>query len=210
MTNQEKIQKRDNFVKILNQDLEKNLDFDFTRPEMITAFVDKYYNDVSFFINQDKDVVNVCAPTIKQEHSNVYIELGEITDDEYEVRVHWNSKTEAIVKKFLLRKTPDLKIEYNENGEICINNIAQSFIVSRFYEKGLWFLNYFNKTTINFVATIFVAQCMFPRIGIKNLKDYIDRLETNLWLSEETEVVKIKTDGSDDINVNVNNHTPTT
>lgn len=204
MTNQEKIQKRDNFVKILKQDLEKNLDFDFTRPEMITAFVDKYYNDVSFFINQDKYVVNVYASTIKQEHSNVYIELGKITDDEYEVKVHWNSKTEEIVKKFLLNKTPDLKIAYNENGDICINDIAQLFVISRFYEKGLWFLNYFNKTTINFAATVFIAQSMFPRIGIKNLKDYIDRLENNLWLPEETEVVKIKTDGIDDINVNIN------
>lgn len=204
MTNQEKIQKRDNFVKILNQDLEKNLDFDFTRPEMITAFVDKYYTDVSFFINQDEYVVNIYAPTIKQEHSNVYIELGEITDNEYEVKVHWDSKTEEIVKKFLLRKTPDLKIDYNDNGDICINDIAQLFVISRFYEKGLWFLNYFNKTTINFAATIFIAQSMFPRIGIKNLKDYIDRLENNLWLPEETEVVKIKTDGIDDINVNIN------
>ena len=201
MTNQEKIQKRDDFLKILNQDLEKNLDFDFTRPEMIAAFVDKYYENVDFFIREDKYVLHLSIPTIKQEHSNLYMELGEIKEDEYEVKIHWNSKTEEIVKKFILRKTSNSKIQYNDKGEICINDIPQLFIVSRFYEKGLWFLNYFNKPTFNFIITIDVAKSMFPRIGIKNLKDYIDRLETNLWLPEETEVVKIKTD---DINVNIN------
>ena len=40
---EEKTKQRDQFVKRLKQDLDKHLDFDFNRPEMITAFLDKYW-----------------------------------------------------------------------------------------------------------------------------------------------------------------------
>ena len=186
MTNKEKIEKRDNFVKLLKFDIDKHLDFDFTRPEMCTAFLDKYWEPADFFLKEDAEVSHICPKTIKEDsNAMVNISIGEIKEKEYEIVVKWETKTEVIYKKFIFSKKEDTEIEYNQDGKICVNGIEKFYIVSRFWNSNQWFLNAFNKNTANFVVSAEVAKAMFPRLGIKNLSDYIDRLEKHLWLPEE-------------------------
>ena len=119
-------------------------------------------------------------PTIKEDaNSPVSIEIGNVQDTNYELIIHWTNDTETLTRKFVSQKTPEEQITYDTDGYICSNNDKRIFIVSRFWENGLWFLNEFPFSDApKFLVDTEVAKAMFPRLGIHNLSDYIQRLET--------------------------------
>lgn len=187
MTRQESVERRDQFVKRLKQDLDKHLDFDFTRPEMVAAFLDKYWNyNPYYFIHSDVGVSHVMVPNvITNSNDPVYFEIGEIRDTNYDIIIHWKNIDEETSKTFTLPRYGNAQIDYDTEGQIWIGNQPWFFVVSRFWEFGGWFLNIFpSNVAPKFLVTNEIAKAMFPRLQIRNLSDYIQRLETRFRLPQ--------------------------
>lgn len=96
---------REEFVKKLKNDLNQNLDFDFTRPEMCAAFVIKYFDEIRMFITKDKEM-SLAIATPDGQNSSAKLTFNLTNQDEQDImELYHKFDKETITTKHLMGET---------------------------------------------------------------------------------------------------------